>query len=81
MAEPAAALDWRAQHRFFLEVETPGWNRFMRRWRHLRILLTRLIDSDFLFAERLRLRRTWQVWLLRPIRLLLRTVRASPASP
>jgi len=74
----APVLDWRAKHNFYLAIETRGWNRFLRHFRHLRILLTRLIDADFVFAQRLNLRRTWQVWLLRPIRLLLR---ASPTSP
>lgn len=81
MSEPCSALDWRAQHNFYLEVETPGWKRVFRRWRHFRILLTRLIDPDFDFAARFNLRRTWQVRLLRPIRLLLRGPRASPSSP
>jgi Uncharacterised nucleotidyltransferase len=71
-------LDWAAQHRFYLEVETPGWDRFARRWRHQRILATRLIDEDFAFAGRFNLRRNWQVWLLRPVRLLLKTLRPSP---
>jgi hypothetical protein len=71
-------LDWTAQHRFYLEIETPGWARFARRWRHQRILATRLIDDDFVFANRFNLHRNWQVWLLRPIRLLLKTLRPSP---
>jgi len=75
---PAQALDWRSQHRFFLEVENPGWRRALRRWRHLRILLTRLIDADFAFARRFHLRRKWQVRLLRPFRLLMKALRLSP---
>jgi hypothetical protein len=74
---PQKTLDWAAQHRFFLEVETPGWNRLRRRWRHRRILLTRLIDDDFVFAGRFNLHRIWQVRLLRPIRLLMKKLHAS----
>jgi len=78
MLHPAPILDWRMKHNFYLAVETRGWNRFLRHFRHLRILLTRLIDDDFAFAERFNLRRTWQAWLLRPIRLLLGALAASP---
>ena len=70
MAEPAPRLDWAAQHSFYLEVETPGWPRIVRRWRHLRSLLWRIIDADYDFAARFHLHRDWQVRLLRPIRLL-----------
>lgn len=78
MLAPPPTLDWAAQHRFYLELETPGWNRFRRRWRHLRILHTRLIDDDFLFAGRFHLHRHWQVRLLRPVRLLMKKLRLSP---
>jgi hypothetical protein len=81
MLQPAPRLDWSMQHRFYIEIETSWWNRFLRRVRHLRILMTRLIDADFTFAERFNLRRRWQVWLLRPMRLLLNTGRASPSPP
>lgn len=74
---PAELLDWNAQHRFYLEVENPRWSRLVRRWSHLRILLTRLIDADFAFAARFHLHRNWQVRLLRPVRLLLKTLRPS----
>lgn len=75
---PAPPLDWRAKHQFFLALETRPRSRALTRFRHLRILLTRLIDADFAFAARFRLRRRWQVWLLRPIRLLFKGGRASP---
>ena len=71
-------LDWAAQHRFYLELENPGWDRLRRRLRHQRILLTRLIDDDFTFAGRFHLHRNWQVRLLRPVRLLLKTLRPAP---
>jgi hypothetical protein len=77
MLEPAEILDWAGQHQFYLEVETPGWRRFQRRWRHLRILMTRLIDDDFIFAGRFNLHRNWQVRLLRPIRLLVKNLHTS----
>jgi len=73
---PPKTLDWAAQHRFYLELENPGRSRFLRRWRHRRILLTRLIDADFAFAGRFNLHRNWQVRLLRPIRLLMNRLRA-----
>lgn len=75
---PAPPLDWRAKQQFFLALETSPRKRALARFRHMRILLTRLIDADFAFAARFRLRRRWQVWLLRPIRLLFRAGRASP---
>ena len=77
LAQPAT-LDWEAQHRFYLEVESPGWNRLHRRWKHRRILLTRLIDDDFDFAGRFHLHRNWQVRLLRPVRLLMKSLRPAP---
>ena len=73
LAQPPV-LDWVAQHRFYLEVENPGWNRLRRRIRHQQILFTRLIDDDFIFAGRFRLHRDWQVRILRPVRLLLKTL-------
>jgi len=78
MREPAPELDWHTKHRFLLSIERPGWDRLRTRARHLRILSTRLITDDFAFAERLHLYRTWQVWMLRPVRLLLRACRAWP---
>ncbi len=78
MIAPPEILDWASQHRFYLEVESPGWNRFRRRLRHQHILFTRLIQDDFNFAGQFNLHRTWQVRLLRPIRLLLKTLRPSP---
>jgi hypothetical protein len=78
LSEPARPLDWNAQHGFYLEVENPGWCRLVRRWRHLHILLTRVIDADFAFAERVHLHRSWQVRLLRPVRLLIKSLRFSP---
>ena len=78
MVEQSKTLDWAAQHRFYLELEPPGWRRILRRWRHIRILLTRVIDADIAFAERFHLHRSWQVRLLRPIRLLTKP-RPGPA--
>jgi len=77
LLEVPQTLDWAAQHRFYLEVETPGWKRVMRHGRHCGILLTRVIDADVEFAERFRLRRRWQVRLLRPVRLLTNKVDGS----
>jgi len=78
MREPAPMLDWRAKHRFLLSIERRGWDRLRARIRHLRILSTRLIAADFAFAAQLHLYRTWQVWMLRPVRLMLRACRALP---
>jgi len=75
---PCAALDWHAKHQFYLALETRPASRGLARLRHGRILFTRLIDADFAFAARFHLRRSWQVWLLRPIRLLLKAGRAAP---
>ncbi|HZZ38463.1 MAG TPA: nucleotidyltransferase family protein [Acidobacteriaceae bacterium] len=78
---PVPRLDWRAKCQFFIALESRPWNRLLTRLRHLRILLTRLIDADFAFAARFHLHRTWQVWLLRPIRLLSKraSLRSFPA--
>jgi hypothetical protein len=75
--KPCADTNWRAKHDFYLMMEAGQVQRFLRRFRHFRILLTRLIDDDFTFAARFHLRQPWQVWLLRPVRLLLRAGRAS----
>jgi hypothetical protein len=80
MEVPQPALDWAAQHRFYLEVESPGWRRLGVRLRHQRILATRLIDEDFVFAGRFHLHRDWQVRLLRPVRLLMKGRRPSSES-
>ena len=70
-------LDWQAQHDFFVETELTRWRRLKRRATHLRIASTRLIDPDFAFAESLGFTRRWQVWMLRPLRLLISRRRAS----
>ncbi|MGB9144244.1 MAG: nucleotidyltransferase family protein, partial [Acidobacteriaceae bacterium] len=77
LGAPAPALDWRAKHLFYLAVETRPWSRSLARFRQWRILLTRLIEPDFSFAAQFHLRRSWQAWLLRPLRLLLKAARAS----
>ncbi len=71
---PAPVLDWRTKHLFLLQTERDGWDRVRAAARYLRILSTRLIAADFAFAERLHLYRGWQVWLLRPVRLLVNVV-------
>jgi hypothetical protein len=78
MQEPAPMLDWRTKHLFLLSIERPGWDRLRARVRYLKILSTRLITADFAFAAHFHLYRTWQVWMLRPVRLLLRACRALP---
>lgn len=70
VTQPSEPLDWRAAHAFFLELEPPGWPRLRRRCRHLRILATRVIEPDYSFAARFRMHRTWQVRMLRPLRLV-----------
>lgn len=70
LTRPTEPLDWRAAHSFFLKIEPPGWSRLRRRCRHLRILLTRIIEPDYAFAVRFGLSRPWQVRVLRPLRLL-----------
>ena len=63
-------LDWQARHRFYLELDVSLQARLRTRFRHARILVSRLIEADFAFAARFGCRRRWQVWLLRPARLL-----------
>ena len=74
LTQPSEPLDWRALHLFYLELELPG-HRLRRRWRHLRILHTRVIKPDYEFAARFGCRRPWQVRLLRPLRLLTDALR------
>lgn len=71
LTKPATKQDWQSIHAFYLELEPSRSSRFLRRLRHLQILLPRLIDDDFRFAARCGFTRTWQVRLLRPVRLAL----------
>ena len=70
LTQPGEAPDWRALHAFYLELELPGRLRLRRRLGHVRILLGRVIEPDYTFAARLGFHRTWQVRILRPLRLL-----------
>jgi hypothetical protein len=69
LTQPGEPLNWRTVHAFFVEIERPGWPRFRRHCRHLRILAGRAIEPDYEFAARFGLHRTWQVRMLRPFRL------------
>jgi hypothetical protein len=75
LVDSSEPLDWRAVHAFFLEIETPGWPRLRRRIRHTRILMGRVIAPDYAFAGQFGLHRTWQVRMLRPVRLLCEALR------
>jgi len=75
LTQPGEALDWRAAHAFYLQIESPGLPRMRSRFRHLQILAGRAIDLDYNFAARFGLHRTWQVRLLRPLRLLSDLIR------
>jgi hypothetical protein len=68
---PSSELDWRTLHQFYLQLLPNRAERLLHRGAHLRIALSRLIGEDYRFAERLGLRQSWQVWMLRPIRLLM----------
>ncbi|WP_041597053.1 nucleotidyltransferase domain-containing protein [Granulicella tundricola] len=81
LCEPAGQLDWQTQHRFFVETEVCIGGRYWCRIKHMRILLTRTIEADHAFANRLGLMRHWQVALLRPIRLLLRDLKQRRSKP
>ena len=70
LTQRSETLDWRSLHAFYLEMEAPGRARLHRRLRHLRILLGRAIEPDYTFAARFGLHRRWQVYMLRPLRLL-----------
>jgi hypothetical protein len=70
LTQPSEPLDWRALHAFYLEIESPGWDRLRRRYRHFRILIERVIEPDYAFAVRFGLHKTWQARALRPLRLL-----------
>jgi hypothetical protein len=73
LLQPSPTPNWRTTHRLYLEIEAPGWDRLCRRARAARILSTRIIEDDFRFAARFQLTRKWQVWMLRPLRLLLKS--------
>ena len=75
LTQPREPLDWRTLHEFFLRIELPGWPRIHRRYRHLKILWTRVIEPDYAFAARLGLHRPWQARILRPLRLLSDSLR------
>jgi hypothetical protein len=70
LSSPSERLDWNSLHSFYLEIEAPGRDRMYRRLRHLRILVGRTIEPDYRFAANFGLGRSWQVRLLRPVRLL-----------
>jgi hypothetical protein len=74
MTQSSEPLDWSAAHAFFVQLEPTAWARLRRRGRHLRILAGRVIEADMLFAARFGMHRTWQAWLLRPMRVLAETV-------
>jgi hypothetical protein len=75
LTQPSQPLDWRAVHSFYLEMERPGWRRLRRRFRHTRILAGRVIEPDREFAARFGLRREWQAWMMRPVRLIAERTR------
>jgi hypothetical protein len=81
LASPRGELDWEAQHRFYVELESTPMGRLSARLRHLRILAGRLIGPDYDFAERFGLRRRWQVWMMRPVRLLAVRAGLAPRNP
>jgi len=70
LTQPSEPLDWRTAHQFFLEIEAVGWPRLRRRYGHLQILASRVIEPDYVFAARLGMHRAWQARMLRPLRLL-----------
>jgi hypothetical protein len=75
LTESSEPLDWGAAHSFYVEFEAPGWPRLHRRFRHLQILMGRLIEPDYAFAARFGLHRGWQARMLRPVRLLSESMR------
>jgi hypothetical protein len=80
LTQPSERLDWRNLHAFYLEIELPGWPRFCRRCRHLRILASRVIEPDYAFAARFGLHRAWQARTLRPVRWISDLVRRHASS-
>lgn len=74
---PAPALDLCAQRNLYVALETRPTRRARMRFRLLLIRVMRIRGADISFAARFHLRRTWQVRLLRPFRLLLKAARSS----
>jgi len=70
LQDPGTPLDWYAQHRFYLEIESTLRGRLLRSARHAVILSTRLIQADFDFAARYRITQPALVWMVRQLRLI-----------
>jgi hypothetical protein len=75
LVKPGKTGDWKEVHEFYLEIEEPGWPRWKRRARDLQILATRVIELDYRFAAKFGLHRSWQVRMLRPVRLITAAIR------
>jgi hypothetical protein len=76
MTQTSEPLDWRAAHAFFVQLEPSVWARMRRRGRHARILASRVIEADTLFAAKFGMHRRWQAWLLRPVRVAMEALQA-----
>jgi hypothetical protein len=68
---PVLRPGWWSLHRFYLRMETRPLRKLMKRVVHLYVLATRLIEVDVAFAAKWGFHRTWQAWLLRPVRIVI----------
>lgn len=76
MLNGSRPASWLATHRLYVEIEARRWHRLCRRARNARILLGRITEADYLFAARFNLGQEWQARILRPFRLLLKSISA-----
>lgn len=71
LTQPAQNTNWWPWHHFYLRLEVRPFHKAVRRILHMRVLAIRVIEEDFAFAAKWGFKRTWQAWLLRPVRLLI----------
>jgi hypothetical protein len=74
-SKPPTPMNWLEQHRFYVAVESTRWGRFWRSVRHLLILTSRLIQTDFDFAARYGVTHSFLVWIMRQLRLMVKIAR------
>jgi Uncharacterised nucleotidyltransferase len=72
LERPTPPLNWRMQHRFYLEIEATMRGRLRRLATDIRIVPTRLTQLDFDFAAGYGVHQPVLVWILRQFRLLAR---------
>jgi len=75
MLHPGTNRNRRPNHLYCVQLETPGWRRLRRRTLYTWFIITPHSERDIAFASRFHLHRNWQIWMLRPVRLLIKAAR------